>query len=97
MTELRENYWYKTFYVFWSKLIITEIFPYVTIIVLNIIIIGKIVSASSFRKQVSPERNWDITSSRVFISLFGLKYIRTFLHVRMMKSPSYFLKPNTVV
>jgi hypothetical protein len=57
MTPLRQNNMYRTLYVVWSKLIITEIFPYVTIIVLNIIIIGKVISASSFRKQVPTSFN----------------------------------------
>ena len=35
-TGLRKNRWYIIFYVFWSKFILVEIVPWVTVIILNI-------------------------------------------------------------
>ncbi len=48
-SEMRKNKHYQQFYVFWSKMILIEIFPYVTIIVLNTLILTKTLKASRFR------------------------------------------------
>lgn len=50
-TALRQNPLYLKYYVIWSKLLITEIFPYLTILILNIFIIYGTLRASSFREQ----------------------------------------------
>merc|ERR1712051_672304 len=50
-TTLREDPYYITFYVFWSKVIFMEIIPYILIISLNGCIIRNIVSSFRFRKQ----------------------------------------------
>ena len=51
-TSMRSNPVYLTYYVVWSKLIVTEVLPYLTIIALNVVIIFKARKASSFRNQV---------------------------------------------
>jgi hypothetical protein len=45
-TELRQNPLYKSLYLVWSKLILTELVPYFTILVLNSFIVVKIVQSS---------------------------------------------------
>ena len=44
-----------TFYVFWSKFILVELIPYVTILVLNCAIIYKIFKAAHFRKRFTED------------------------------------------
>ena len=41
-TPLRLNYWYIILYVTWSKLLLVEIIPWITVIVLNVFIWKKI-------------------------------------------------------
>ena len=50
-TSLRRHPAYLTLYVIWSKLIMTEIVPYLTILVLNVVIVAKTVKATTFRRQ----------------------------------------------
>ena len=45
-TELRKNPLYESYYTFWSKMVVMEIIPYSTIIVLNAFIVWKIVKSS---------------------------------------------------
>ena len=45
------NGYYVSFYVVWSKLIFTEIIPYVTIIILNVLIVVKAARSTKFRSQ----------------------------------------------
>ena len=40
-TPLRLNYWYVIFYVTWSKLLLVEIIPWATVVILNIQIARK--------------------------------------------------------
>ena len=56
-TELRRNPYYASGYVFWSKLIITDLIPYVIIIVLNSFIVVKILKSSRFRASIVRNRN----------------------------------------
>ena len=42
---------YITYYIFWSKFLLVEMIPYVTIIVLNSMILGKIWKSTQFRKR----------------------------------------------
>eukprot|EP00095_Tigriopus_kingsejongensis_P004773 maker-scaffold77_size404793-snap-gene-1.9 protein:Tk04773 transcript:maker-scaffold77_size404793-snap-gene-1.9-mRNA-1 annotation:"GJ13605" len=58
-TSLRQNPYYLKYYVIWSKLIITELVPYLTILILNIFIICGTLQASSFRKQFVGRRSPD--------------------------------------
>lgn len=51
-TDLRHHPLYKTLYVVWSKLILTELFPYLAIVVLNSFIIVKIIQSARFRRKV---------------------------------------------
>ena len=37
-TPLRLNYWYVILYVTWSKLLLVEVFPWITVIYLNVLI-----------------------------------------------------------
>ena len=48
-TPLRLNYWYVIFYVTWSKLLLVEIIPWVTVVVLNILIWKKMCKFRSAR------------------------------------------------
>ncbi len=50
-SALRRDPVYVTYYIFWSKFILVEAIPYVTIVVLNSLIIGKIYKSSPFRKR----------------------------------------------
>ncbi len=51
-TPLRTDPRYKLYYLFWAKLIFTELIPYVTIVVFNSFIVVKIVQSSRFRRRV---------------------------------------------
>ena len=55
---------YITYYIFWSKFLLVEMIPYVTIIVLNSMILGKIWKSTQFRKRFvvseRSERPWDV-------------------------------------
>ncbi|XP_059085077.1 FMRFamide receptor-like [Tigriopus californicus] len=53
-SPMRENRFYKTYYVFWSKFILIELFPYCTIIILNTLILTKTLKASKFRRAFQP-------------------------------------------
>lgn len=53
-TDLRRNAVYASLYVVWSKLVITEIVPYMTILVCNAFIGYKIAKSAKFRKQFEP-------------------------------------------
>ena len=50
-TSLRENPYYATYYVFWSKVILMELIPYLVITSLNSCIIYKIFKSYQFRRQ----------------------------------------------
>lgn len=50
-TALRKDPLYKTIYVMWMKLIILELVPYITIIVLNTLIVKQILQSYQFRKK----------------------------------------------
>ena len=49
-TALRQNYWYVVLYVFWSKFIIVDIIPWVTVIVLNFCICKQIQEFQRIRR-----------------------------------------------
>jgi len=56
-TPLRLNHWYIVIYVFWSKFLLVEIIPWVTVIILNVCIWRKIqefqrVRRSALRKEI---------------------------------------------
>ncbi len=46
-----------TYYVFWSKFVLVELIPYVSILVLNCAIILKIFKAAHFRKKFTDDNN----------------------------------------
>ena len=48
---MRENPYYATYYVFWSKVILMELIPYLFISTLNGFIIAKVFSSYKFRQQ----------------------------------------------
>lgn len=50
-SALRSNPIYVTYYIFWSKFILIEVIPYLIILVLNSLIIGKIWKSTQFRKR----------------------------------------------
>ena len=50
-TALRLNHWYIVLYVFWSKFLLVDIFPWVTIIVLNVFIWRKIKEFKRIRRE----------------------------------------------
>ena len=43
-SPLRLNWWYVTFYLFWSKFLFIELFPYVLMVVMNYLIWKRITS-----------------------------------------------------
>ena len=51
-SSLRLNYWYIILYVTWSKLLLVEIFPWIIIIVLNILIWRRIRRFKATRMKV---------------------------------------------
>ena len=50
-TAMRQNPIYITYYIFWSKFIFVEIIPYLTIMILNSMIISKIYKSNRFRRR----------------------------------------------
>ena len=50
-TALRLNHWYVVLYVFWSKFLLVEIIPWVTVIVLNVCIWKKIKEFKRIRRE----------------------------------------------
>ncbi|CAM6054402.1 unnamed protein product [Sphagnum tenellum] len=51
-SSLRKNPHYVSIYIFWSKFVLIELLPYLTIIVLNSFIVVKIVRSSRFRLRM---------------------------------------------
>ena len=72
-TELRRNPYYASGYVFWSKLIITDLIPYVIIIVLNSFIVVKILKSSRFRARIVRNRNESCQINREVSYLYPIK------------------------
>ena len=56
-TDLRDNIYYKKYYVFWSKFILIEFIPYAAIIVFNALILAKTVKGT-YSNDVRAERGW---------------------------------------
>ncbi len=56
-TAMRTDPVYTSVYVVWSKLILTELVPYFTILILNSFIVVKIVKSSRFRAKILCNRN----------------------------------------
>lgn len=56
-TEMRRNQAYSRFYVFWSKVIVTDLIPYFTILTLNSFIVTKIIKSIRFRARILQARN----------------------------------------
>ena len=50
-TTLRTNKVYTVYYIFWSKFLVVELGPYMTILILNIRIIQKIYKSNQFRQK----------------------------------------------
>ena len=50
-TTLRTNKVYTVYYIFWSKFLVVELGPYMTILILNIRIIQKIYKSNKFRRK----------------------------------------------
>ena len=48
---MRRDPLYESLYTFWSKMIVMEVVPYATIIILNAFIIAKIVKSNRFRRN----------------------------------------------
>jgi membrane-bound ClpP family serine protease len=56
-TAMRANPIYKSVYVVWSKLVLTDLVPYFIIVVLNSFIVVKIIKSSRFRARILNTRN----------------------------------------
>ena len=56
-TSLRSNKAYTIYYIFWSKFLVVELVPYLTILILNIRIIQKIYKSNQFRRRFTV--SWD--------------------------------------
>ena len=68
-TDMRRNQAYSRFYVFWSKVIVTDLIPYFTILTLNSFIVTKIVKSIRFRARILQARNMQAEVSYDVISL----------------------------
>ena len=66
---MRRNQAYSRFYVFWSKVIVTDLIPYFTILTLNSFIVTKIVKSIRFRARILQARNMQAEVSYDVISL----------------------------
>ena len=85
-TDMRRNQAYSRFYVFWSKVIVTDLIPYFTILTLNSFIVTKIVKSIRFRARILQARNmqaevsYDICNIKLFMNLClnCLRYLRIF-------------------
>jgi hypothetical protein len=67
-TALRTNPVYKRYYTFWSKLIVMELVPYLTLIVLNAVIVWKIRQSRTFRKSFDNTRKQKVLHLSYIIS-----------------------------
>ena len=68
-TDMRRNQAYSRFYVFWSKVIVTDLIPYFTILTLNSFIVTKIVKSIRFRARILQARNMQAEVSYDVISI----------------------------
>ena len=57
-TKLRNDRRYTVYYIFWSKFLVVELVPYLTILILNIRIIQKIYKSNQFRRRFTV--SWDL-------------------------------------
>ena len=74
-TTLRTNPNYVVFYNFWTKTFITELFPYITLIVLNACIYREIrrsVKRQQAMRCTQPQKE-EIKSANVVVSLFSIE------------------------
>ena len=74
-TALRSNGIYVTYYIFWSKFILVEVIPYMTIMILNLRIIGKIWKSSRFRRRFVETEDPEMTSRQKREANLGLVLI----------------------
>ena len=80
---MRRNQAYSRFYVFWSKVIVTDLIPYFTILTLNSFIVTKIVKSIRFRARILQARNmqaevsYDVCNIKLFMKLC-LNCLRSF-------------------
>ncbi len=51
-TEMRQNYWYVTFYVFWAKFLLVEFIPYILMVGMNYLIWKRIKKLARVGRQV---------------------------------------------
>ena len=80
-TALRDNPKYIKYYIFWSKFIIVELIPYVTILLLNSKIIHKIYKSHTFRKRF-------LVREMGFFSTFSIS-VRPCGYLVLYSSPFY--------
>ena len=79
---MRRNQAYSRFYVFWSKVIVTDLIPYFTILTLNSFIVTKIVKSIRFRARILQARNmqaevsYDVILSEYFLC-FIISYFKS--------------------
>ena len=48
-SDLRKNPAYNQYYMLWSKLLLLDIFPFLTLVTLNILILAKVYKSTVFR------------------------------------------------
>ena len=70
-TTLRTNKVYTVYYIFWSKFLVVELGPYMTILILNIRIIQKIYKSNQFRQKFNVRVFYFYTIFFVVILLFS--------------------------
>ena len=70
-TTLRTNKVYTVYYIFWSKFLVVELGPYMTILILNIRIIQKIYKSNQFRQKFNVRVFLEFSLSFVIILLFS--------------------------
>ena len=66
-TDMRNNALYSSLYVFWSKLILFEVIPYVTIMLCNILIVAKVQKASRWESMTRQWSRGDIQFNPQFV------------------------------
>ncbi len=77
--------YYSQFYVFWSKFLLIELFPYFTIIVLNALILFKTMKASQFRSRFTQQTSFQ-SSHTLTTSAFSNSSRRPSSHIIPLRS-----------
>ena len=76
MTKLRKDPAYIEYYMFWAKLILLELIPYIVIFTLNAVIISRILDSRRFRtKMAQVQQVCSITLNKFYFSKCGMAFL----------------------